>query len=148
MSITVTQNNSTDKSLNYHCFPLEYIYKVDPVTLKADIDIFSNKYPNVKDTKTDVNSKWVFVRCAYSVDLNQMYINSNASVSIPVPQFYDQYTYGFEQHYKKFYNYFDRNYGASLKINNIGLMNTQVYIRNLNVYREYIPNTVNYPNYL
>ena len=145
--MTITLNDSTDKSLNYHCFPLEYIYKVYPKTDKADIDLFASKYPYVKDTKSNIDSKWVFVRCAYSVDLNKMYINSQPEVSIPAPQFYDTFTYPDEFHYRKFYNNWNRNYGAALRINNINLFSTQVYIRNLNVYREYIPNTVNFPNY-
>ncbi len=156
--ITVSLSTSANNNdVDIFCTPLQFIYPLTGVKTKtgaASLD-FNNisTTPNpsrnffVFDTKTAAKDTWFYTRCAFSVELGKMFINQKTPVVFPVPQQFATKT-NFSTYIKKFYAATDtvafqlRGWGGT------GGLNVENYVRNINVYKEYITSNFNYPNYL
>ena len=95
---------------------------------------------NVKE----VTSKWVYIRAGISYTHKKMFINENEEEFDSIPMYYQNETVTFKYPLRKFYRRYDKTY---LRVQGFEYINTDVYVRNLNFYSDYMFNHVNYPNY-
>ena len=156
--ITVSLSTSANTNdVDVFCTPLQFIYQLTGVKTLTGAGSLNTSNINTtpspaKDffvfvTQTAVKDTWFYTRCAFSIELGKMFINTNAEVNLPIPQqFATQINYN--TYIKKFYAATDtvgftlRGWGGA------GGLTVDNYIRNINVYKEYIPANFNYPNYL
>ena len=99
----------------------------------------------LEDLVKNATSNWVYVRYAFNLDSSKHYLNYLPENNLRVPQIYKGQT-GMPFHMKRFYgvnqntylyfnNFFDPLTDAQKEENK----NITIYFRNLNIFREYIP---------
>ena len=138
MTLSFAQGNSTN-DLMFICTPFEYMYSVKTNntknTLLSKLSSLGAFY--MTDNRSNAFNSWNYVRCAFSLHHKKSYLlNMGAETSLPIPQMYYNYS-SFSNYFKKFYvNGATVNLSFDQISSNI---NTEVYIRNFNVFREYIP---------
>lgn len=139
MSVSISRDSTTNTSLNFYCTPIEYLYSIQGKstfsTLTTHLDT-TLKAPYLKDTIALASSKWIYTQCAFSFDKNIYYLNSIAEAALPVSQQYSTLN-NFTWLQKKFYRTAD-------KVNFIieghsAITTTEVYFKNINIFREYMP---------
>ena len=138
MTISAYVKNANDKNILVYCFP--QAYRDNLFNVKGDdIDILYNtKAVNkVKEEYTDAFSKWNYVRCAYSFDLQKYYMNNQEENVIP-EQFFGSPSA--ESNYKSL-KYFMNSY-VKVIINGAIDNFTRIFIQTINIYRDYIPKTI------
>ena len=164
---------TTNNEIEIYCFPLEEYYRTNPYSDAAGVKSYvTNGYPYIKETKSKINGQWIFVRCAYSVALRKFYLNQLGEQGLEIPKYYE-YQNGADpvyigQDYLFNYVHLKENSRTKIRLENFkdysdsdvamvgsttapqgkNVRYNQIYLRNLNIYREYIPQTVNFPNYL
>ena len=140
ISFIKTEENNL---LDVYCIPLEYIYKFpDDITLiiKENYKNFITntlKAPNLNETIENSASKWFHVRCAYNIESNKWYLNNQVESILPVPQYYKGAKNKVLFHLKKFYKEEENTYLQFDRFTE--LSSTFIYLRNLNIFREYMP---------
>ena len=140
--------------MNIYCIPLEFIYKFpdDPYLIEEvgnNFNDFINKTleaPYLSETIEDSASKWFYVRCAYNIESSKWYLNDQYESNLPIPQYFKNVNNSnisqsnMPFHIKKFYKENDMTY---LQFDNFTNYNdTFIYLRNLNIYREYMPQNI------
>ena len=141
MAITLTPNG--EHSMDIYCVPLEWIYTYpdDPTKITTNIKRFLTDELGayyVNDTATNISSRWFYTKCAYNIESNKMLLNKY-EFDLKIPQLYNGQT-NFPFQMKKFYK---KNQYTDLLFQNFNKADkTYIYLRNLNIYREYMPNTV------
>ena len=153
--MVVTLMPKTGENLmNIYCIPLEFIYKFpdDP----DDIEKVGNNYNNFIEKILEAPylyeeiegsaSKWFYVRCAYNIESSKWYLNDQYESNLPIPQYFKNVNNSnisqsnMPFHIKKFYKENDMTY---LQFDYFTtLSDTYVYLRNLNIYREYMPQNI------
>ena len=153
ITVSLARGANTN-DVDIFCVPLQFIYPLNNVKLETTLTANNvNRTPNptrnffVFDTQAAAKGKWFYTRCAFSIDLGTMFINQKAEVVLPIPQQFNG-SNNFSTYIKKFYaqadtvNFDIRGFGGA------GGLTVENYLRNINVYKEYIPSNINYPNYL
>lgn len=141
LSISILQGSPTS-SIDIYCIPIEFIFTVKGTTtssaFKSLILTFTNQATILKDTISSAANIWSYVRCAFSYDHIQAYINQKPLTTLLTPYMYVGQS-NFNTFFKKFYKS-----GATVNFIMEGFTNlkTSIYIRNINVYREFIPQTM------
>ncbi len=89
------------------------------------------------DDRVNAFNFWNYVRCAFSLNHKKAYLlNIGAETSLTVPQMYSNQS-SFGHYFKKFYK---DQATVSLSFDSfVGNISTELYIRNLNIFREYLP---------
>ena len=96
----------------------------------------------------DASSNWIYIRYAFNLDSSKHYLNDLPENNLQVAQIYTTQT-GMPFHLKKFYpqnrntylyfqNFYDPLTGQQKQNND----KIYVYLRNLNIFREYIPQNI------
>ena len=137
MSITMTP--SDDDGMNIICTPIEWMYPVDGITdpIKSYLDDKLGAF-YMEDTQNNITSKWFYTRCGFNLDTNKAYINNQVEYNLMIPQiFTNQDNVPFQL--KKFYK---PDQYTSIKIQNFSGAATNIFLRNLNIYREYMPQKI------
>ena len=173
LSISIFRTTSTtNNEISIHCFPLEEYYRTKINNNAVGIkNYIANEYPFTREIKSKINHTWIFVRCAYSIQLKKFYLNKLGESGLKMPVYYEyvkdpdpdpayisQDAFFNYVHLKEnsrsrlrlegFQTYSDHQLDQISSLSSSNIAYNQIYLRNLNIYREYIPNTVNYPNYL
>ena len=105
-----------------------------------------------KVTKVDLiknaTSNWVYIRYAFNLDSSKHYLNDLPESNLKVAQVYTEQT-AMPFHMKKFYGrndmtylYFHNFYHPLKDQQYADKKNITIYIRNLNIFREYIPQNI------
>ena len=149
MTISMDKTNQED-GIDIFCVPIEWLYNFS----KADnYELTASQYINdilgafhMKDSKIKIASKWIYVRCGFDLRRSKMYLNDLSEVSLEIPQMYSLSNVkqnNFPFHMKKFYKYDDF---LEIKLKNFQnvskISETFIYMRNLNLFREYIPQKI------
>jgi hypothetical protein len=134
LSIAFFQS-STTTSIDMHCIPMENLYSLNGNKLKSLFSVPNGQYTS--DTITTASSKWLFIKCAYSYNHNQMYINSVTPKTLNVPNYYG--TNNSLTYLKKFYRKGDV---TTMTLKGFNYLQTEIYIRNLNLFSEYLPQSM------
>ena len=102
----------------------------------------------LEDLVRDASSNWVYVRYAFNLDSSKHYLNNLPENNLKVAQIYQGQT-GMPFHKKKFYElnkmtylYFINFYDPLLDTQKEEQKNITIYLRNLNIFREYIPQNI------
>ena len=148
-TFSLRQNTSDYNSVNLMIAPFEFFYPFKKSYTTADdfLNDYLVTYPalqylniNVKE----VTSKWIYVRAGISYTHKKMFINEDEKEFYSIPMYYQNETLTFKYPLRKFYRRYDKTY---LRVQGFEYINTDVYVRNLNFYSDYMFNHVNYPNY-
>ena len=146
MTISFDKTNQED-ALDIFCIPIEWLYNF---TLSDNYSLSASEYINdilgafhLKDNVKNAANKWLYIRCAFDIYTSKMYLNEMPEQSLKIPQLYtisakEQNNFPF--HMKKFYEYDDflrLKFKNFLNVTNI--QETFIYLRNLNLFKEYIP---------
>ena len=138
--------------MNVYCVPLEFIFKYPDSgylieKVGKNLTYFLDKTlaaPYLNETIENSASKWFYVRCAYNVETSKYYLNDQVEYNLEFPQYF--HVQGLEPenkipfHIKKHYKETDMTY---LQFDNFTELNdTYIYLRNLNIYREYMPQNI------
>lgn len=135
--------NTNPSNLDVYCFPLEHYYKYNINNKKeSEFNLYRDtNFLNVKDTYTNISSKWFNIRCAYSIDHNEMYINNSTPINMTVPIFlqgYNDFPYFFKKFYRQTTTY------TSLFIQGHSNLNTSIYFKNMYFFNEYLPQSMSF----
>ena len=142
------QENTIKKGYYYKNYVKKY-RETDTVTFLRN-PVGSYDKVTMVDLVKNATSNWVYVRFAFNLDSSKQYLNDLPESNLRVPQIYTEQT-GMPFHMKKFYGINNMTY---LYFNNIyhplneelqnsdPKVNFTIYLRNLNIFREYIPQNV------
>ena len=129
--------------------PFEYFYpfKKDYTTYEDFYQKYKKDYPSLiylENTVYNITSKWFYIKAGISYTHKKMFINDDEVDLgyVPIYDKDDQTTYKYMM--RKFYRRYETTY---LRIQGFEYINTDVYIRNLNFYSDYMYNKINSPNY-
>ena len=167
MAITL---RCTQDGLKIFATPLEYLYEyptinenkqdtniykahVKTMREKDTVDFLTNivgsyKKVTLEDIIINPTSNWVYIRFAFNLDSSKMYLNDLPESNLKITQiFTDQTEMPF--HMKKFYGthdmtylYFQNFYHPLSEQKEREGKNITIYLRNLNIFREYIPQNI------
>ena len=135
MTISALAHNKEDTDLDVYCFPQAYRDHLDDMfgeNMERRYNEAENKY---KYTFEDGFSKWNYVRCSYSYDLLKYYINDEVPKDIDPEIFFDNY-----KNDKPFKMFMDKI--VKFKINSSRNNFVRFIIQTINIYRDYIPQTI------
>ena len=148
-SFSLHQLSSDYNSVKFILTPFEYYYPFteDITTTEAYYNKYKSLYPALKHVETEVyniTSKWFYVKAGISYTHKKMFINEDELdlYNIPIYANDEETHYNFMM--RKFYRRYETTY---LRIQGFQYINTDVYIRNLNIYSDYMKNKINSPNY-
>ena len=140
LSLTFYQNGSGDNDIYFTCIPIEFIFdSIKGTTTKTQmitiINGLTNNATKLTDTVSSAANLWFFTRCAFSFQHSQAYINQQPITPLLIPKLYSGQS-SFNYYFKKFYRS-----GSTVNLLLQGFANnlTPIYIRNLNVFREFLP---------
>jgi len=137
------------QKINYYKQHMEAMKRQDIVDFLRNT-VGSYDEVTIQDLVRNATSNWVYIRYAFNIDSSKHYLNDLPVSNLRVAQIFKDQT-GMPFHMKKFYGinkntylYFnnfyhplkDEQYEADPK------KNITIYIRNLNIFREYIPQNI------
>ena len=135
MTISTLAHNINDNDLDVYCFPQAYRDHLDDIfgeNITKRYEEAENKYGF---TFENGFSKWNYVRCSYSYDLLKYYINDKQPKDINPEIFFNNYLN--DKPFKMFMNNL-----VKFKINSSRYNFARYIIQNINIYRDYIPQTI------
>ena len=169
MAITL---RCTQDGLKIYATPLEYLYEyptmdedtntqntnrykahVAPMREQDTVDFLKNtvgsyKKVTMEDLVKNQTSNWIYIRFAFNLDSSKMYLNNIPESNLYVTQIYTTQT-EMPFHMKKFYGthnmtylYFQNFYHPLSQQLEAQEKNITIYLRNLNIFREYIPQNI------
>ena len=149
LTLSLHQNVSDYSSAVLILTPFEYFYpfKHDFTIMDDYYSRYLKSYPALQYLKLevkDITSKWFYVRAGLSYTHNKIFINDQEKVLKFIPVFKDDEVTNYHFLMRKFYRRYD---STTLKVQGFQYINTDVYVRNLNFYSEYMFNEMNNPNY-
>ena len=148
-TFSLHQNSSDYNSVIFLLTPFEYFYpfKNDYTIMGDYYDKYLKAYPSLQYLKLEVKnitSRWFYIRGGFSYVHNKIFINNEEKVLKFLPVFKDDDMTNYRFLMRKFYRRYDY---TTLKIQGFQYINTDVYVRNLNFYSDYMFNGINNPNY-
>ena len=148
-SISVHQNTKDKNSAIFVLVPFEFFFPFDKNLVL--MDDFYNKYlkvyPAIQYVKLEikeVTSKWIYIRGGISYPHKKMFINGKERDLKAFPFYYQNDKINHYFLMRKFYRKSDT---TLLRIQGFQYLGTDIYVRNFNLYSEYMYNKVNNPNY-
>ena len=148
-TITFHQNLQDVNSTIFVLIPLEFFYPFDKNLILMD-DLYKkylNIYPAIQYLSLEISnitSRWIYVRGGISYPHKKMFINEKEKDLNAFPFYYqdDKTNHNFLM--RRFYRKADT---TLLKIQGFQYLGTDIYVRNFNLYSEYMFNRINNPNY-
>jgi hypothetical protein len=135
MTISTLVHNVNDTDIDVYCFPQAYRDHLDDTFGETIKERFDNAQNKAGYTYVNGISQWNYVRCAYSFDLLKYYINDEEPKNIYPEIFFNSYKND------KPFKMFMKNL-VKLKINLSKDNFARVIIQTINIYRDYIPQTI------
>ena len=132
----------------YNIYSEYYNKTIEPLIHDNVINFLKNyvgSYDEVtmEDLVKNATSNWVYIRYAFNLDKSKHYLNNLPESNLKVSQTYFQQS-GMPFHFKKFYGInkmtylLFQNFYHPVRTNE----NITIYLRNLNIFREYIPQNI------
>ena len=148
-TIGLHPNNKDDNSAIFVLVPFEFFYPLDKnIVLMDDLyNKYLNVYPGIQYVTLEiknVTSRWIYIRGGISYPHRRMFLNGKEKDLNAFPFIYNDDKTNHNFLMRKFYRKGDT---TLLKIQGFQYLGTDVYVRNFNLYSEYIFNKINNPNY-
>ena len=129
--------------------PFEYFFpfKKGYTTTEDFYGTYKKLFPSLQYLQVDflnVTSKWVYVKAGLSYTHNKMFINEEEMDLDYIPIYKNDENTKYNSMMRKFYRRYETTY---LRIQGFEYINTDIYIRNFNLYSDYMFNRINSPNY-
>ena len=135
MTISSLVHNVEDTDIDVYCFPQGYRDRLENVFGENLYKRYQEAQNKAGYTYVNGLSQWNYVRCAYSFDLLKYYINDEPPKSIDPEIYFDSYKND------KPFKMFMKNL-VKLKINLSKNNFARTIIQTINIYRDYIPQTI------
>ena len=148
-TISLHQNIHDSNSSFFVLIPFEFFYPFDKNYILMD-DLYNKYFKSFSGIQyvqleiKDIASKWIYIRGGISYPHQKMFINEKEIDLNPFPLYYQNDKTNHQFLMRKFYRRFDT---TLFKIQGFQYLTTDVYVRNFNLYSEYMYNHINYPNY-
>jgi hypothetical protein len=140
MTVSMFIESTPYNNLSFACTPIEYIYSVQGQSSNSVKTYLNNMNASYqKDIITNASSKWIYIQCGFNYDNYEYYLNTIAPTSLPVPQQYSGLSVHYNWFQKKFY---DKTGTTTFSIEGHSSVATEVYYRNFNIFREYLPQSM------
>ena len=142
-------NNSTNPKVTFLLTPFEFFFpfKKDFITKDDFYDKYIKTYPALQFLEVNVEnctSNWVYVKGGFSYTHKKIFIYDEEKELEYIPIYSKDEVTAYNYYMRKFY----RRYQTTLlKIQGFSYLNTDIYVRNLNLYSDYLFNKINSPNY-
>ena len=148
-SIHHNQEDEDYNSIVLILTPFEYFYpfKKDYTTYNDFNETYKKDYSSLQYLQIidyNVTSKWIYIKGGISYTHKKMFINDEEKNLDYIPIYDNDDNTKYNYMMRKFYRRYEKTY---LRIQGFEYINTDVYIRNLNFYSDYMFNTINSPNY-
>ena len=152
--MTVSIGKGIDSTINLYLIPFELFYPF-PSSITS-LTTFESNYKNryselqyVTDSYENISSQWVFMRVGLSYEHKKFYAGKNKKELEYIKIFNNKENTGTESNtynsfLRKYYRINDR---TTFRVQGFSYVDTDTYIKNLNIYNEYISTNINYPNY-
>lgn len=151
MNFGIHADPANGDNIRVICTPIDYLYQLSTyqpaynkfVTNRTQFrsyitDSTSANYYDafyMEKIHQNISSKWFHTRCAFSFKLGKAYLNDSAEYHLPIPQMYNNET-NYSSYLKKFYRDGET---VKFEIQNVSNHPKSIYFKNLNIYRDYIP---------
>ena len=144
-----TDNNSTNPNVTFLLTPFEFFFpfKKDYITKDDFYNKYLELYPALQYLVVNIEnstSRWVYVKGGLSYTHKKIFINDEEKDLQPIPIYTNDEITTYNYLMRKFYRRYEK---TILKIQGFSYLNTDIYIRNLNFYSDYLFNKANSPNY-
>ena len=147
--VSIHQNPNDYNSTIFILTPFEIFFPFKKDYISAD-DFYKNytkDYPSLQYLQVEVyniTSKWFYVKGGLSYTHKKIFINEEEKDLNYIPIYDNDEITNYKFMMRKFYRRYEKTY---LRIQGFEYINTDVYIRNLNFYSDYMFNKINSPNY-
>jgi hypothetical protein len=135
MTISALAHNINDTDIDVFCFPQGYRDRLEDVFGERMYQRYKEAQNKAGYTYVNGTSQWNYVRCAYSFDLLKYYINDEPPKSIDPEIYFNSYEND------KPFKMFMKNL-VKLKINLSKNTFARTIIQTINIYRDYIPQSI------
>jgi hypothetical protein len=143
-------NHKSDIQVTLIPFDNIYPYNKKIMNLLDFENYYTSKYTSYQSVTKNIENKasrWVFVRAGFSYTHKKMQVNGEEK-NIEYPYIYLENIPTYKTTYQTFLKTFYReNEHGILRVQGFQYINTDIYIRNLNYYADYLNNEINNPNY-
>ena len=139
--LSITMTKDMDDNVNIFCTPIEWLYPVTDVDPNMTIQDYLNNELGafyMQDKMESVSSKWFYTRCAFNLDTNKAYLNDQVEYNLKIPQLFTDFN-NIPFQMKKFYK---PDQFTDFIFQGFSGVKTYIYLRNINLYREYIPQNI------
>ena len=138
ISISTYSKNKNERDLSVYCFPQAYRNNL----FNSFGDEILNKF-NIAQNKAgytfvDGYSKWNYVRCGYSYDLQKYYINNENEIDVKSEIFFSNPN--LKQNEKSFKMFMKNLVRLIINVSRDNFV--RIFFQTLNIYRDYIPQTI------
>ena len=149
LTLSLHRNDEDYNSTFFILTPFEFFFpfKKSFITKDHFYQDYLSTYPNLQYLTVEIKnitSKWVYIRGGLSYTHNKIFINDQEKVLKFIPVYKGDEVTNYHFLMRKFYRRYD---STLLKIQGFEYINTDVYVRNLNFYSDYMFNQINNPNY-
>ena len=135
ITISTYAKNKNENDLIVYCFPQSYRNNLLNIFGDNILQRFNVAQNKVSYTYVNGYSKWNYVRCGYSFDLQKYYINDNPELDVQGEIFFSNPELKKnEKSFKMFMNNFSK------LIINVSKQNfVRIFFQTINIFRDYIP---------
>ena len=132
MSISILSDISNPTNLIAYCLPQAYKDVIIGLNGTKFLNVYNSAINKVSETYINGMSSWIYVRCAFDQNREIFYINQQID-KIVIPELTQS-----QQNTITPYKFFgDKTVTVTLQ--NFQLNFTRIFMKSLNIYREYIP---------
>ena len=137
IAISSFASSTTDTDITVYCFPQAYRNNLLNVFGDEILNRFNSAQNKISETYSNAYSKWNYVRCAYSYDLQKFYLN-DVENNVQSEIFFSNPS---NKQNEKGFKMFMKN--LVKVIMNVSRDNyTRIFLQTLNIFRDYIPNNI------
>ena len=134
------EGGSADHHIDVSCIPFEWVYPVHRNSnIKVDNYMSNANGFYMSESISVSRPEWKYIRCAFDVDNHKAYLNDIGEYELKIPQSFSKDN-NLQWYQKKYYSTTQKVLFEIKKTKE--LQKVFAYIRNINVYREYISQKV------
>ena len=138
MTISSFAGSTSDNDITVYCFPQGYRNNMMNIFGNDILNKFNVEQNKISDVYINGYSKWNYVRCAYSFDSQNYYLNNKPEEDVKSEIYFWNPS---QKRNEKGFKMFMKNL-VKLIINVSRDNFTRIFIQTINIFREYIPQSI------